>query len=115
MRVQMRDKLSAEYDRAGIKINNGCKPKSISKNDDGSLTMTYSTPDGGETTADFDQILMATGRHPNTSNLGLEDAGVQTTDKGCAPRPAHCAARAYGTLLLTRVLGAAGSRMESAR
>ena len=87
----MRDRLSEAYDKSGIKINNGCKPKSIAKNDDGSLTMTYTNADGGESTADFDQILMATGRHPNTSNLGLEAAGVQTNDQGCVHACCHVA------------------------
>jgi hypothetical protein len=31
---------------------------------------------------DFDKVLMATGRGPNTKNLGLEEAGVETDDAG---------------------------------
>lgn len=79
---EVRDFLTEEYTKAGIDINNGCSPKSIEKNADGSLKMTYSTPDGGEASADFDQVLLATGRSPNTEGLGLENAGVDTDKKG---------------------------------
>eukprot|EP00892_Ulva_mutabilis_P007622 jgi/Ulvmu1/5231/UM022_0024.1 len=78
---EVRDQIMTEYDRRGITINNGCSPKEIKKNDDGSLEMTYSTPDG-EATRTFDQILMATGRTPNTADLGLEAAGIETNKKG---------------------------------
>lgn len=79
--LQVRDQIMTEYDRRGIKINNGCSPKEVKKNEDGTLEMTYSTPDG-EATGTFDQILMATGRKPNTANLGLETVGVETTKQG---------------------------------
>ena len=64
-----------------------CKPKEIVKNSDGSLTMKYDSP-SGEQSKDFDKILMATGRGPNTAKLGLESAGVQTDDSGCGS--SHC-------------------------
>lgn len=99
-----------EYDRRGININSGCSPKEVKKNADGTLEMTYSTPDG-EATGTFDQILMATGRSPNTSGIGLEDVGIKTNKQGCvcpalaAPLLAMCAcplhsARARATLTL---------------
>lgn len=84
MLVQVRDQIMTEYDRRGIGMNTGCSPKEVKKNDDGSLDMTYSSPDG-DVTATFDQILMATGRTPNTANLGLEAAGVETNKQGCDP------------------------------
>lgn len=71
-----------EYRRNGNVMNTGCSPKSIKKLDDGSFELTYTSPDG-EATAAFDQILMATGRGPNTANLGLENAGVEVNKKGC--------------------------------
>lgn len=71
-----------ESAKNGIVMNTGCSPKGIKKLDDGSFELTYSGPDG-ESTKTFDQILMATGRGPNTSNLGLENAGVELDNKGC--------------------------------
>lgn len=71
-----------EYTKNGIKMNTGCSPKAIKKLEDGSFELTYSSPDG-DATATFDQILMATGRGPNTANLGLENAGVELNKKGC--------------------------------
>jgi hypothetical protein len=64
-------------------MHSGCSPKSIQKLNDGAYEMTYSSPDGDKT-GTFDQILMATGRGPNTTNLGLEDVGVEMDKKGCA-------------------------------
>lgn len=71
-----------EYRRNEIVMNTGCSPKSIKKLDDGSFALTYTSPDG-EATSTFDQILMATGRGPNTTSLGLENAGVEMDKKGC--------------------------------
>lgn len=98
--MQVRDQIMTEYDRRGIKINTGCSPKGIKKNDDGTLEMTYSSPDG-ETTGTFDQILMATGRSPNTANLGLENAGVETNKQGCGA--SRLPPRLLPSLLLVRM------------
>jgi hypothetical protein len=64
-------------------MHSGCSPKSIQKLNDGAYEMTYSSPDGDET-GTFDQILMATGSGPITTNLGLEDVGDDVDKKGCA-------------------------------
>ncbi len=40
------------------------------------------THDGEEMTFDAEQLLVATGRRPNTRGLGLEDAGVQLGKRG---------------------------------
>lgn len=81
-----------------------CSPKEFKKNDDGSITVVYSTPDGGTAEKTFDQVLMATGRGPNTTNLGLEDAGVKTNKAGCAPclGPDSLACEAAPTLICAR-------------
>ena len=80
--VQVRTTIMDESAKNGLIMNTGCSPKSIKKLDDGSFELTYSGPDG-ESTKSFDQILMATGRGPNTANLGLENAGVELDNKGC--------------------------------
>lgn len=38
--------------------------------------------DGGRMKLEFDELLVATGRKPNTDNLGLESAGVETDRRG---------------------------------
>lgn len=91
-RAQVRDTLMTEYGKRGININSGCSPKEIKKNSDGSLELVYSTPDDGEATKTFDQILMATGRAPNTEGLGLDAAGVSVNKGGCAAAAAAAAA-----------------------
>jgi pyruvate/2-oxoglutarate dehydrogenase complex dihydrolipoamide dehydrogenase (E3) component len=46
-----------------------------------SVTVTY-TQDGVSKTIDATHILVATGRTPNTDNMGLDLAGVELTDRG---------------------------------
>jgi glutathione reductase (NADPH) len=69
MREGMRDAMA----NAGIVFRFGCLPTSIEKKPDGALRVTLS--DGALTEAD--QALIATGRNPDTKNLGLEAAGVE--------------------------------------
>ena len=38
--------------------------------------------DGANRTFDGSHLLVATGRVPNTKDIGLESAGVELTDKG---------------------------------
>ena len=69
MRNGMRDAMA----NAGVVFRFGCLPTSIEKNPDGALRVTLS--DGSLIEAD--QALIATGRNPDTKNLGLEAAGVE--------------------------------------
>ena len=50
----------------------------IEKQDDGSLKVKMS----GEDERIYDQVMIATGRNPNTQGLGLENAGVELGSKG---------------------------------
>jgi glutathione reductase (NADPH) len=73
----LRAHMHIESERAGIKLTMKATLAKIEKNGD-SLRATLST---GEH-ADTDQVLFATGRHPNTRGLGLERAGVQVDKYG---------------------------------
>jgi pyruvate/2-oxoglutarate dehydrogenase complex dihydrolipoamide dehydrogenase (E3) component len=42
----------------------------------------YAVRDGSETTLEGTHVLVASGRTPNTQGIGLELAGVETTDRG---------------------------------
>lgn len=66
-------KLQEMGEAKGIKYRLNAPLEKIEKNDDGSVTVHFK--DGGEPqTADV--IMVATGRIPNSNNLGLEAAGV---------------------------------------
>lgn len=48
-----------------------------------SVTLTIEPAKGGDSeTLNVDVVLVAVGRKPNTQGLGLEDAGIETDDKG---------------------------------
>ncbi|WP_456243235.1 dihydrolipoyl dehydrogenase [Zavarzinia marina] len=54
--------------------------------------VTVEPRDGGEAkTLEADIVLVAVGRRPYTDNLGLDAAGVETTDRGFIPVDAHYA------------------------
>ena len=42
--------------------------------------LVFTTEEG--TSIEVDQVMLATGRKPNTTNLGLEDVGVETSKGG---------------------------------
>lgn len=48
----------------------------------GTSVKLHATRDGAEITLEGTHILVASGRTPNTNGLGLETAGVQTTERG---------------------------------
>jgi mercuric reductase len=72
--------LTAALEAEGIEIHTGVKVTGVSRDDagytirieDGSLTGQLQT----------EQLLVATGRRPNTQDLGLEDTGVETDRRG---------------------------------
>jgi glutathione reductase (NADPH) len=68
--------------RAGVIHRFACLPTRIEKKRDGSLSVQMSDGPAVES----DQVLMATGRLPNTRGIGLEAAGVELS-------PAHCAVK----------------------
>ncbi|HEX3493886.1 MAG TPA: glutathione-disulfide reductase [Methylocella sp.] len=73
MRVGVRDGLA----NAGVKLIFGMQPVRIEKTPTGCRV---SLTKGGR--LDADQVMIATGRRPNTPGLGLEKAGVKTDSLG---------------------------------
>lgn len=69
--------LEAEMTRRGIVLLTGFQPASLDRDGD---TLRLSARDGRA--VDADRVLCATGRHPNTAGLGLEQAGVALDDNG---------------------------------
>lgn len=71
------------YEDQGVTIHLFTSPKKVDKGNDGKLTVTAETKDGKEVVlSDVDDVLFATGRKPNTKDLGLETADVELDDKG---------------------------------
>lgn len=75
--------LDAEMKAAGITVSNNSNLTRVTKCDDG--TMTIALRDVEDALPGFNTVLFAIGRAPSTSTLGLEAAGVETTDDGFVP------------------------------
>ena len=75
--IDVRRHLAAEMEKKGVKFMWNSVIERIDKVD-GGLDVTFS--DGSQ--QQFDQVLYAIGRIPNTSNMGLENVGVQMNDNG---------------------------------
>ena len=75
--ADIRSHLTAEMTRRGIKIKPGVRIARIDKTKDGYRLVS----DAGES-FDTDLVMYATGRVPNTGNMGLEKAGVQLNKRG---------------------------------
>jgi glutathione reductase (NADPH) len=74
----MREGVRATMERAGVLHRFGILPARIERRPDGALRVTLTD---GEM-FDADQVLVATGRLPNTKGLGLETAGLELSQHG---------------------------------
>jgi len=75
---QIVDRLIQISLRKGIDFRFHATIERIERREDGTLHVAMTGCDDIEA----DQVLFATGRQPNTENLGLEDAGVEVGEKG---------------------------------
>lgn len=73
----VRDTLADELRKKGITVRGGTEVNAIEKTADG-----YSLSVSGGETLETDLVMYATGRKPNTANIGLEAAGVELNPKG---------------------------------
>ena len=73
----MRDALRDELHKSGVHVHTECRVKSIEKTDKG-----YSLRLDQVDFMDTDLVMYATGRAPNSKNIGLEDVGVETDEYG---------------------------------
>ncbi len=70
------DRLAESFQQEGIKVYNQTQASRVDFNDDKFIVETnYGTFKG-------DKLLIATGRIPNTAELGLQAIGIETGDKG---------------------------------
>ena len=73
----MRDALRVELENQGIKVHSECMVRSIEKTGE-----RYSLRLDQVEFMETDLVMYATGRKPNTVNMGLEDAGVDLDKNG---------------------------------
>ncbi|GBF98807.1 glutathione chloroplastic [Raphidocelis subcapitata] len=80
---EVRKFATEQYAATGLNLHAGLKPAEVTRQPDGRFAVTLVGEDGSRTVIkDNDQVLMATGRAPKTSGLGLESAGVKLGKKG---------------------------------
>ena len=72
--AELGTRLAEEMEKKGVSIRLNANPAGIEKG----LKVTYEDGTSGQ----FDAVMFATGREPNTANLGLEAAGVKLAADG---------------------------------
>ncbi|MCA1023428.1 dihydrolipoyl dehydrogenase [Halobacillus litoralis] len=77
---QMSSIVKKRLKKKGVSIETNAMAQGVEETEDG-VTVTYEVK--GETkTIDADYVLVTVGRRPNTDEIGLEDLGLNMTDKG---------------------------------
>ncbi len=77
---EISDSLRQYLEEEGITIHTGVEIKSVKKQD--TKTIVSFSIDGSEQEASAEKLLLATGRTPNTKDLGLENTDVKLSSKG---------------------------------
>lgn len=75
--AQVVQRLCQQLEQSGIALHTDVQFQAITDDDGRMQVVTAAQP-----FADFDGVLLATGRKPNTNGLGLDEAGVQLDDHG---------------------------------
>ncbi|TAK82932.1 MAG: glutathione-disulfide reductase [Betaproteobacteria bacterium] len=76
--AELGERLGEEMTGKGVKIRYAAEPTAIARQASGALEVTC----GDGSRREVDRVLFATGRRPNTANLGLEAAGVKLAEDG---------------------------------
>eukprot|EP00210_Caulerpa_lentillifera_P006814 g6513.t1 len=80
---ETRSFITEQYKEEGLVLHPGHTPNEIRKLESEKLELVAKNTSGEELTlSDLDHVFMATGRKPNTANLGLEQVGVEIDKKG---------------------------------
>ena len=74
------DRATRRYKRAGIKLLTSTRVESI-EDGDGPVRVTVTT-DGGQQVLEADKVMQAIGFTPRVTGYGLENTGVELTDRG---------------------------------
>lgn len=81
----LRDFLAKDMRRSGLDLRLHTQPRRLEKTASGKLEVDFA--DG--TRQEYDAVLYATGRVPNTAGLGLEQAGIALQANGAVQVDAH--------------------------
>ncbi|MGF3054685.1 dihydrolipoyl dehydrogenase [Microbacterium sp. YY-03] len=73
--------IQKQYRNYGIDILTSTKVESVVDNGS-SVTVTYTGKDGNTSTIETDKVLMSVGFAPNVTGYGLENTGVELTERG---------------------------------
>lgn len=72
------EELESSLTRMGITVHTSASTQSVHRQGtDGPAIAEVELADGSVTTIEADEVLVATGRRPNTGNLGLESVGLE--------------------------------------
>ncbi len=71
------DELMSAFERMGITVHVSAETTALRRNADGSKTAEVDLADGSSIEIEADEVLVATGRKPNTSDLGLDNIGME--------------------------------------
>lgn len=74
----LRAAAAAELQAAGVELHPGVLPRRVQRLPSGGFALEL----GEDRLRDFDWVLNATGRRPNTAGLGLETLGIEPLDDG---------------------------------
>ena len=85
---QMTSVVKKRLKKKGVNIVTNAMAKGVKETDTG-VTVTYEVK-GKEETVDADYVLVTVGRRPNTDELGLEQAGIEVTDRGLIKIDKQC-------------------------
>ena len=73
--------LRRAFEKRGVTFRTGTKAVAAKANEDG-VEVTLEAKDGEQTTVTVDKVLVAVGRRPNGTGLGLEAIGVEVDERG---------------------------------
>ena len=76
--AELGERIAEEMSAKGVTLRFGGEPSAITRRANGSLEIAY----GDRPREETDVTLFATGRRPNTANLGLQEAGVKLAPDG---------------------------------
>ena len=68
--------LEKHFKKTGIRVEAGAKAENIRKNAN-SVSLTATLANGNKEEMEFDKLLIAVGRKPNTENIGLENTRAE--------------------------------------
>lgn len=85
---QMRSVVKKRLKKKDVEIITNALAKGVEETDKG-VTVTYEAG-GKEETVEADYVLVTVGRKPNTSELGLEQVGIELDDKGLVKIDKQC-------------------------